>query len=105
MCQEYNGWTNYPTWNVALWLDNEQSPHSYFVGRATDLDYDVSDLATEVKEYIEEQSPVADRGSMWNDIVGWTLGSVDWRAIAESFCETARDYAEHDDDYTEDDDD
>ena len=23
--KEYNGWTNWETWNVLLWLDNEQS--------------------------------------------------------------------------------
>ncbi len=22
--QEYNGWTNWETWNVALWIDNEE---------------------------------------------------------------------------------
>ena len=22
--KEYNGWTNYETWNVALWIDNER---------------------------------------------------------------------------------
>ena len=22
--QSYNGWTNYSTWNVALWLQNDQ---------------------------------------------------------------------------------
>jgi hypothetical protein len=22
---EYNGWTNYETWNVALWVDNDES--------------------------------------------------------------------------------
>ena len=21
---EYQGWTNYETWNVALWIDNDQ---------------------------------------------------------------------------------
>mgnify|MGYP001202064338 CR=1 FL=1 len=24
MSQSYNGWTNYETWNVALWLQNEE---------------------------------------------------------------------------------
>ena len=23
--ETYNGWTNYETWNVALWINNEQS--------------------------------------------------------------------------------
>src|SRR5258708_36329 len=23
----YNGWTNYETWNVALWIDNEESSY------------------------------------------------------------------------------
>jgi hypothetical protein len=22
--QEYNGWTNYETWNVALWIQNDE---------------------------------------------------------------------------------
>ena len=22
--ESYNGWTNYETWNVALWIDNEE---------------------------------------------------------------------------------
>jgi hypothetical protein len=24
----YNGWSNYETWNVALWLDNEQGTYN-----------------------------------------------------------------------------
>lgn len=27
---EYNGWTNYATWNVALWLDNEQDSYNEY---------------------------------------------------------------------------
>ena len=25
--QEYNGWTNWETWNVALWADNEEETY------------------------------------------------------------------------------
>ena len=26
----YNGWKNYATWNVALWLDNDESMYRYY---------------------------------------------------------------------------
>ena len=26
----YNGWTNRPTWNVMLWLDNEQAYYNAY---------------------------------------------------------------------------
>ena len=25
----YNGWTNYETWNVALWMDNDETSYTY----------------------------------------------------------------------------
>lgn len=25
----YNGWTNYETWNIALWVDNEYEVYRY----------------------------------------------------------------------------
>ena len=28
--KEYNGWTNYETWIVKLWMDNEEGTHLYF---------------------------------------------------------------------------
>ena len=32
MTQDYNGWTNYETWNVALWMDNDEP--SYQLARS-----------------------------------------------------------------------
>ena len=29
----YNGWTNYETWNVALWMDNDEE--SYQIARSS----------------------------------------------------------------------
>ena len=25
----YNGWTNYETWNVALWMDKDETSYQY----------------------------------------------------------------------------
>lgn len=49
MCEKYNGWTNYETWNVKLWQDND-GIDSYWIERAEDglSDYD---LAQKMKEY------------------------------------------------------
>ena len=95
MCKEYNGWTNYATWNVALWLDNEQGSHSHFVERAAALEDETWALAKEIEEYVREGAPDLD-ASTYADLLGAALSSVNWYEIAESFCETARDYAEHD---------
>ena len=29
MTQDYNGWTNYETWNVALWMDNDETEYQW----------------------------------------------------------------------------
>ena len=33
MSQDYNGWANYETWNVALWMDNDEI--SYELARSS----------------------------------------------------------------------
>ena len=33
-CVTYNGWTNYETWTLALWLDNEEGTYSYWLEQA-----------------------------------------------------------------------
>ena len=97
MCKEYNAWTNYQTWNVALWLDNDQDSHFRFVERAAELDEDDAwTLGQEIETFVKDQNPVADDASMWNDLMGFALGNVIWYKIAESFLETARDYVRAD---------
>lgn len=33
----YNGWTNYETWNVKLWIDNEEGDYRYWLERVAEI--------------------------------------------------------------------
>lgn len=91
----YNGWTNYETWNVALWIDNEQGSYSFRCDLAQEI-YDDADgdmdeakrkLADSLKDYIEDMNPLASQASVFSDLLGAALGEVDWYEIAENFLE------------------
>jgi len=84
MCKEYNGWTNYPTWCVALWIDNDQG--LYHMARETvnqATDYDIrKDLY--LKDLVEELVYGVDGvpiNGMTSDLMGWALSMVEWRDV------------------------
>jgi hypothetical protein len=90
----YNGWTNYETWAVALWLGSE--PGTYEDCRAMaraalaeaqgDAQAASRPLADAAKEYVNELPDVAavlERPSLAADLLGGALSAVNWREIAE----------------------
>lgn len=98
----YNGWKNYETWNVALWLDNEQSTYNARRAMAqeawelagegdaypgqTRVDSAQGSLARALQAWVEEMMP--DLGaSMFSDLLGAALGEVDWWEIAGNYLE------------------
>jgi hypothetical protein len=92
--QSYNGWTNYETWNVALWIDNEQGSYDEARDMARRARSE-SELADKLKGWVEDMTP--DLGaSMFADLLGAALSSVDWYEIAEHYYEEA-----HEDDEQE----
>lgn len=92
--KKYNGWTNYETWAVALWIDNEEGSYHERRGicrRAKDS----CDAARALKAWVEEQAP--DLGaSLFSDLLGAALSEVDWYEIAEAWYQE-----EHEDDEPE----
>jgi hypothetical protein len=81
----YNGWTNYETWAVALWIDNE--PGSYEerrdLARRARSAYD---LAGSLKSWMTDAAP--DLGAtLWADLLGAALSEVNWQEIAENWYE------------------
>lgn len=88
--KEYNGWTNYETWAVNLWLDNEEGSQRYWQAQAEEIMRDnekddaVSILADEIQEQHAEANPVPN-GTVFADLMNAALSEVNWYEIAEHY--------------------
>jgi len=97
----YNGWTNYETWNVALWMDNEQGSQEYWRDRANDylLQSEADSVFTkeeratlELADDIKEQfNNMPDLGaSCYTDLLNSAMSEVNWYEIAEGLIKEAQ---------------
>src|SRR4051794_4558851 len=87
--RKYNGWTNYETWVVKLWLDNEESSYRYWTGEARRWhgeDEAAQGLAAQLKDELSEASPV-NEPTVYGDLMNAALEEVNWLEIAESYLE------------------
>jgi hypothetical protein len=93
----YNGWSNYETWNVALWLDNDEGSYHYWRAIAeeiaetagenqiTTLPNPTYELSQLLKDHHEEHAP--ELAGTYADLLGAALSEVDWHEIAEHLLE------------------
>lgn len=96
----YNGWKNYETWCVALWIDNDEGSYNYALELARDhCDQDPYDLGVEgpisslsdaLKAWIEEMNPLNDTSTMFTDLLNAALSEVDWYEIAKNYLEETK---------------
>jgi hypothetical protein len=100
--QTYNGWANYETWLVGLWLDNDAGSYEYWRDQAEECWREAPsteevkkgtwtreeatkfNLADQIQEEIQENSPIMDAG-LYTDLLHGALSEVDWHEVAENF--------------------
>jgi len=97
----YQGYTNYPTFLVAVQIGNEQRDYEYWRDVVGELKQQVEeegpsseywspeesvkfDLAKMVETSFEEAHPLADQASVWSDLLSAALSEVNWDEVAES---------------------
>jgi hypothetical protein len=88
--QEYSGWFNFETWNVALWINNDQGSQEMSKELAEntkneDKEQWAVDLGDAIEQWIEDGKPEID--GTYLDILNAGLREVNWREIAESIIE------------------
>ena len=88
----YNGWKNYQTWVTALWIDNDYGAYQYrceLVEQVKEAHEEKDDrensLASSLKDWIEEQNPLAGNANVFTDLLNSALSDIDWQEIAENF--------------------
>ena len=103
-CRMYNGYANYETWAVALWLDNDEGSYRYWREQATECKQEASTcrqvcdgiwtpgraavflLADRLKNELTDSDmvPMLAEVSMYSDLLGAALSDVAWDDIAET---------------------
>ena len=85
MSNKYEGWTNYETWNVNLWLSNDEPTYKYCVMLSKTYS-DPIELANLLKEFVLGFKPELGE-STFSDMLNASLREVNWREIAEAYLE------------------
>lgn len=91
----YNGWTNYETWNVKLWMDNDPSACRYYAelvkeawasARASEFmtrrQQAIYDLSLRLKDEFEDGAP--ELSGSYADLLNAALSEINWNEIARA---------------------
>ncbi len=78
----YQGWTNYETWCVSLWIDSEQFAQEYWRDTAKACTSTAA-LAEMLKEKIGDHDCPDLGACLYRDLLHASLGEVNWHEIAE----------------------
>ena len=94
---DYNGWTNYETWAVNLWMGNDSGSYDWATALAFEAWKDAKAttiltrseearyrLASYLKDHFgnEENCPLLGEANVYTDLLNAALSEVNWQEIA-----------------------
>jgi hypothetical protein len=79
--EEFNGFTNKPTWTLAIWLETDESLKNYWKYKTKSLSEDK--LSKELQTYFEERNPLSQEFTIYSNFLIDSLQSIDWGEIAK----------------------
>jgi hypothetical protein len=83
--KEYNGYTNYETWLVNLWIDNDEGLSEMITDITRSNRSELHNIADSIKELIEEGIPEVT--GLYADLMNAAISEVNWHEIAENHLE------------------
>ncbi len=98
MTEKYNGWTNYETWSVGLWLTNDEGA-LMTANEIVQYGEPISesegyDMAKALKTWVEDQAPKLPGYNdecfpmgLFDQLIQAALSDVNWSEIVENLRE------------------
>lgn len=89
----YQGWKNYETWCVNLWLENDEGLYRDWTSHAEEFanknvaDIAAGKLAREMKAELSDMAPELE--GVWSNLLSAALSEVSWYEIADAWVQTA----------------
>lgn len=103
MSEGYNGYLNWETWLVALWINNDEGSQDFWIEQAHEALNDAQEtkyftkedeavflLSDTLKDYFEDSPEIPMSSGFYYDLMMGALSVVDWKEVAETILDTAK---------------